>query len=186
MKDDAVFYIAEFPFESKHADELSLKKGDIIRLVSKECNEDGYWVGVLNGKEGLFPNNFVKMHVTSVGFSYFLASRVQIQPPSTASPVIQPRPTPPSTNAPPQLPTSAPPKQAPPVLVIKPGQSTSLLSQDHRKSSPVAPASLTHMTADRPKAPKTRRPPSSSFLTEQAAKAGESLDGHVSLNKYGG
>ncbi|XP_041436718.1 SH3 domain containing 21 L homeolog isoform X1 [Xenopus laevis] len=40
-------------------DELALKKGDVILLISKETGDEGWWQGEHNGKTGLFPDNFV-------------------------------------------------------------------------------------------------------------------------------
>lgn len=49
---------ALFDYEGARDDELSFKQGDVIELVAKE--DGGWWKGRLNGKEGLFPTNFVK------------------------------------------------------------------------------------------------------------------------------
>ena len=46
-------YIAEQP------DELTIKPGDIVTNVSKQS--DGWWEGVLKGRRGVFPDNFVKV-----------------------------------------------------------------------------------------------------------------------------
>lgn len=51
--------IVEFEYDANEDDELSLKKGDVITNVS--LYEDGWMKGVLNGKEGVFPDNFVKV-----------------------------------------------------------------------------------------------------------------------------
>ncbi|XP_056416591.1 SH3 domain-containing protein 21 isoform X2 [Hyla sarda] len=40
-------------------DELALKKGDVVAVTSKETEDEGWWQGELNGKTGLFPDNFV-------------------------------------------------------------------------------------------------------------------------------
>ncbi|XP_024909442.1 CD2-associated protein [Cynoglossus semilaevis] len=48
-----------FPFEASNEDELSLKEGDIIHVLSKDTGEPGWWRGELGGKEGVFPDNFV-------------------------------------------------------------------------------------------------------------------------------
>ncbi|KAJ8289525.1 hypothetical protein GJAV_G00002310 [Gymnothorax javanicus] len=40
-------------------DELSLKKGDVVKIISKETEDEGWWEGELNGKRGFFPDNFV-------------------------------------------------------------------------------------------------------------------------------
>ncbi|EHB13278.1 CD2-associated protein, partial [Heterocephalus glaber] len=47
-----------FDYEGSNEDEPSFKEGEIIRLISKETGEAGWWKGELNGKEGVFPDNF--------------------------------------------------------------------------------------------------------------------------------
>lgn len=47
-----------FSYNHHHDDELNLKVGDIISVVGEE--EEGWWRGILNGKEGVFPSNFVE------------------------------------------------------------------------------------------------------------------------------
>ncbi|XP_021570487.1 CD2-associated protein [Carlito syrichta] len=47
-----------FAYEGTNEDELSFKEGEIIHLISKETGETGWWKGELNGKEGVFPDNF--------------------------------------------------------------------------------------------------------------------------------
>ncbi|NWX28717.1 CD2AP protein, partial [Notiomystis cincta] len=39
-------------------DELSFKEGEVIQIISKDTGEPGWWRGELNGKEGVFPDNF--------------------------------------------------------------------------------------------------------------------------------
>uniref|UniRef100_A0A3Q2YQV5 Osteoclast-stimulating factor 1 n=1 Tax=Hippocampus comes TaxID=109280 RepID=A0A3Q2YQV5_HIPCM len=52
--------VVEFDYEALHEDELTLRKGDLIKNVC--CiQEDGWMEGDLNGKRGLFPDNFVKV-----------------------------------------------------------------------------------------------------------------------------
>uniref|UniRef100_A0A8C3KRR9 CD2 associated protein n=1 Tax=Calidris pygmaea TaxID=425635 RepID=A0A8C3KRR9_9CHAR len=46
-----------FSYEGSN-DELSFKEGEIIQIISKDTGELGWWKGELNGKEGLFPDNF--------------------------------------------------------------------------------------------------------------------------------
>ncbi|XP_021245963.1 CD2-associated protein isoform X3 [Numida meleagris] len=51
-----------FPYDGSN-DELSFKEGEIIHLISKDTGEPGWWRGELNGKEGVFPDNFaVQIH----------------------------------------------------------------------------------------------------------------------------
>ena len=54
----------EFKYDAEQADELSINVGDIIKNVV--MSEGGWWEGELNGKKGMFPDNFVK-----VGKLYF-------------------------------------------------------------------------------------------------------------------
>lgn len=50
----------EYEYEALHDDELTLRPGDIIKNV-RHIEEDGWMEGDLNGKRGLFPDNFVKV-----------------------------------------------------------------------------------------------------------------------------
>lgn len=50
----------EYDYEALHEDELTLRLGDVIRNV-RRIDEDGWMEGDLNGKRGLFPDNFVKV-----------------------------------------------------------------------------------------------------------------------------
>ncbi len=50
----------EFEYEATHDDELTLRLGDVIRNV-RRIEEEGWMEGDLNGKRGLFPDNFVKV-----------------------------------------------------------------------------------------------------------------------------
>lgn len=47
-----------FEYDAGNDDELTLKVGDIITILNQE--EEGWWEGELNGKQGVFPNNFVE------------------------------------------------------------------------------------------------------------------------------
>ncbi|XP_041648694.1 SH3 domain-containing protein 21 isoform X2 [Cheilinus undulatus] len=48
-----------FDYKAKAEDELDLKKGDVVVLVRKETEDEGWWEGELNGRCGFFPDNFV-------------------------------------------------------------------------------------------------------------------------------
>uniref|UniRef100_A0A3P9B075 Osteoclast-stimulating factor 1 n=1 Tax=Maylandia zebra TaxID=106582 RepID=A0A3P9B075_9CICH len=51
--------VVEYDYDALHDDELTLRPGDIIKNV-RYVEEDGWMEGDLNGKRGLFPDNFVK------------------------------------------------------------------------------------------------------------------------------
>ena len=57
--DNLVDVEVEFDYEAELSDELSLKTGDIIENVKRM--DGGWWEGSLNGKKGVFPDNFVKV-----------------------------------------------------------------------------------------------------------------------------
>ncbi|KAM9355367.1 CD2-associated protein isoform 2-T2 [Pholidichthys leucotaenia] len=50
-----------YDYEATNEDELTLKEGDIIHLVSKDTGEPGWWRGKVGDREGVFPDNFVTM-----------------------------------------------------------------------------------------------------------------------------
>ncbi len=49
----------EYDYTAEERDELTLKQGDIVTNVSQF--EEGWYIGTFNGKEGVFPDNFVKV-----------------------------------------------------------------------------------------------------------------------------
>jgi len=51
-----------YDFASSRSDELSLSEGDVVLVTSRTPNgdEDGWWLGQLDGKTGLFPSNYVE------------------------------------------------------------------------------------------------------------------------------
>jgi len=50
----------EFDYDATEDDELTIKVGDVItEVVKSSC--DGWYEGKLNGKRGMFPDNFVKV-----------------------------------------------------------------------------------------------------------------------------
>ncbi|XP_016309390.1 SH3 domain-containing kinase-binding protein 1 isoform X2 [Sinocyclocheilus anshuiensis] len=55
-----------FPYEAQNDDELSIKEGDIVTVINKDCADTGWWLGELNGKQGVFPDNFVKLFIPEV------------------------------------------------------------------------------------------------------------------------
>ncbi|XP_043204289.1 SH3 domain-containing kinase-binding protein 1-like isoform X3 [Amphibalanus amphitrite] len=52
---------ALFAYQRQNDDELTLKEGDIVTIVSKESDDKGWWRGELAGKIGVFPDNFVEI-----------------------------------------------------------------------------------------------------------------------------
>ena len=48
-----------FDYDATQPDELTIKVGDVISDVRKQPG--GWWEGVLNGRKGVFPDNFVEV-----------------------------------------------------------------------------------------------------------------------------
>lgn len=53
---------AAFTFEAQQPGDLPFKKGDIITIIQKSNSQDDWWTGRVNGKEGIFPANYVKLN----------------------------------------------------------------------------------------------------------------------------
>jgi len=51
--------LVEYEYAAEAEDELTINVGDVITDVVRAC--DGWYEGKLNGKKGLFPDNFVKV-----------------------------------------------------------------------------------------------------------------------------
>ena len=49
---------ALYSYAGQHDDELAFNVGDIITLISKE--EEAWWKGELDGRQGVFPSNYVE------------------------------------------------------------------------------------------------------------------------------
>uniref|UniRef100_A0A8C2CJZ5 Osteoclast-stimulating factor 1 n=1 Tax=Cyprinus carpio TaxID=7962 RepID=A0A8C2CJZ5_CYPCA len=48
-----------FDYTGVTEDELTLKKGDVVAIINKSTEDEGWWEGELNGRRGFFPDNFV-------------------------------------------------------------------------------------------------------------------------------
>ncbi|XP_045624552.1 mitogen-activated protein kinase kinase kinase 11 isoform X3 [Procambarus clarkii] len=51
-----------YDYEAQGDDELSLRHGEIIEVLSQDVKisgDEGWWIGKINGKVGIFPSNFV-------------------------------------------------------------------------------------------------------------------------------
>ncbi|XP_064473033.1 SH3 domain-containing kinase-binding protein 1-like isoform X3 [Ornithodoros turicata] len=50
-----------YTYEAQNDDELTIKEGDVITIITKEVEDKGWWKGELGGRIGVFPDNFVKL-----------------------------------------------------------------------------------------------------------------------------
>ncbi|XP_062858114.1 CD2-associated protein [Trichomycterus rosablanca] len=98
---------ATFNYEATNQDELDFKEGDIIHLLSKDTGEPGWWRGELNGKNGVFPDNFVML--ISVSEKEVFLSRGSIKQSSKQDTEEKPKKPPPpskSTALKPEVPSA--------------------------------------------------------------------------------
>jgi len=49
-----------FPYTAQNEDELTLEEGQIITIITQDVEDKGWWKGEIDGRIGVFPDNFVK------------------------------------------------------------------------------------------------------------------------------
>ncbi|KAH8166133.1 hypothetical protein CIB48_g2144 [Xylaria polymorpha] len=52
---------ALYDYSAQAEGDLSFRAGDIIEIVNKTQNDNEWWTGKINGKQGQFPGNYVKL-----------------------------------------------------------------------------------------------------------------------------
>ncbi|XP_029030942.1 mitogen-activated protein kinase kinase kinase 21 isoform X2 [Betta splendens] len=55
-------WTAAYDYEASGEDELSLKRGDVVEVLSKDAaisGDEGWWTGKINHRVGIFPSNYV-------------------------------------------------------------------------------------------------------------------------------
>ncbi|KAK6299617.1 hypothetical protein J4Q44_G00296500 [Coregonus suidteri] len=55
-----------FPYDAQNEDELSIKEGEIVAIINRDCADVGWWMGEIRGRKGVFPDNFVKQLMPDV------------------------------------------------------------------------------------------------------------------------
>ncbi|XP_058232517.1 SH3 domain-containing kinase-binding protein 1 isoform X2 [Hemibagrus wyckioides] len=191
-----------FPYDAQNEDELSIKEGEIVSIVSKDCADAGWWLGELNGKQGVFPDNFVKLFVPEVE-----KERPKKPPPPAAPatkhitgdeiklvevqqkpvlPVFPPKkPLPPKSNNSLNRPSAVPPKRperpaAPSIQSDSSGVASDRTSSDKQSevddfdSIVTSTEKLSHPTASRPRV--TDRRPRSQIFTSSSVPSNDLLD----------
>uniref|UniRef100_A0A672JIX1 Mitogen-activated protein kinase kinase kinase n=1 Tax=Salarias fasciatus TaxID=181472 RepID=A0A672JIX1_SALFA len=56
------FWTAVFDYEATAEDELSLRRGDLVEVLSKDSlvsGDEGWWTGMIADRVGIFPSNYV-------------------------------------------------------------------------------------------------------------------------------
>uniref|UniRef100_A0A672PZ38 Osteoclast-stimulating factor 1 n=1 Tax=Sinocyclocheilus grahami TaxID=75366 RepID=A0A672PZ38_SINGR len=182
---------AMFDYTAVTEDELNLKKGDVIAIINKTTEDEGWWEGELNGRRGFFPDNFVLvipadvLHV-SVGQRNVLmiGPFVHCEKPDTKDfrsdppgkiklPGLHkpPVPPPPVKEKPIKLPQLVSPKQPPASPVQKEVKDNKVKEKipDQFDGVDVSSEKLSHPTANRAKPPQ-RRPPTALTSAGQATE----------------
>lgn len=53
--------VALYSFSGEEADDLPFRKGDVITILKKSESQNDWWTGRVNGREGIFPANYVEL-----------------------------------------------------------------------------------------------------------------------------
>ncbi|KAM4579579.1 SH3 domain-containing protein 21 isoform 2-T2 [Odontesthes bonariensis] len=201
-----------FNYTAKAEDELDLKEGDVVMILRKETDDEGWWEGELNGRCGFFPDNFV-MVIPPIEN---LKSGSTIQPPTrTNSKKVtieasamekgvpktkddKPEPKDLRSNPPTKVKLPSFNKPSPPPVKEKPNKVLLKTNGDARPVSPKQPEEkdggdqfdgidvqtekLSHPTANRAKPPQ-RRPPSALVIAAQAQNATDQTEPDTSPKK---
>ncbi|CAJ0572213.1 unnamed protein product, partial [Mesorhabditis spiculigera] len=76
-----------FTYQASHPDEISLNKvGQMVKIIDKNGTDPGWMVGELDGKQGLFPENFVE--IVKMGQSPSM--KPPAKPPGGMAPIVPP------------------------------------------------------------------------------------------------
>uniref|UniRef100_F1L662 SH3 domain-containing kinase-binding protein 1 n=1 Tax=Ascaris suum TaxID=6253 RepID=F1L662_ASCSU len=160
-----------FTYSPAHEDELALREvGAMVTIISKTCPDPGWYLGELDGKRGLIPDNFVEIvrlpaSSTTESHKNMPASTVSVVPP----PVVPTKPSKPpglgisstssirrvGSNA--FAATLADALTKPPKTFVSKAARFEESSTDGRGDE-----RLSHITATRPRQP-NKRPPSTIF-----------------------
>lgn len=50
-----------FPYNADQEDEITIKEGEIVDVISMETEQDGWWLVRLGNNQGLVPDNFLSL-----------------------------------------------------------------------------------------------------------------------------
>ncbi|XP_013421485.1 SH3 domain-containing kinase-binding protein 1 isoform X5 [Lingula anatina] len=139
-----------YSYSAENDDELNLAEGDVITILDKELEDGGWWKGELDGKIGVFPDNFVELLPPEEVLSQPKVAARNAEPHSAPKPRKPPPPMPavPAVPAPQTKPLKEvnqhhhhhikPPEKPPPPEVTKP--ETKFKKADNEKPAPALPA----------------------------------------------
>lgn len=58
------YWTAVFDYDASADDELCLRKGDLVEVLSKDSlvsGDEGWWTGMIEDRVGIFPSNYVSI-----------------------------------------------------------------------------------------------------------------------------
>uniref|UniRef100_A0A8B9SG43 mitogen-activated protein kinase kinase kinase n=1 Tax=Apteryx owenii TaxID=8824 RepID=A0A8B9SG43_APTOW len=64
------FWTAVFDYEAAAEEELTLRRGDVVEVLSQDSTvsgDEGWWTGKVQGKVGVFPSNYVSSEPAAAG-----------------------------------------------------------------------------------------------------------------------
>ncbi|KAM4607999.1 mitogen-activated protein kinase kinase kinase 21 [Polymixia lowei] len=81
-------WTAAYDYEASGEDELSLRRGDVVEVLSKDAaisGDEGWWTGKINHRVGIFPSNYVTYQpaiyrLPATGVSVGVPERVPTSP----------------------------------------------------------------------------------------------------------
>lgn len=50
-----------YSYHAQNNDELTLDEGQVLKVLDMKLEDPGWWKGEMNGKIGVFPDNFVEL-----------------------------------------------------------------------------------------------------------------------------
>lgn len=53
--------VALYSFAGEESGDLPFRKGDVITILKKSDSQNDWWTGRVNGREGIFPANYVEL-----------------------------------------------------------------------------------------------------------------------------
>lgn len=53
---------ALYDYTAQAAGDLTFRQGDVIRIIQRTPDQNGWWTGELNGVQGVFPGNYVQLN----------------------------------------------------------------------------------------------------------------------------
>ena len=77
--DTGQMYTVFYDYEAQDEDELPLRKGDLVEVLSKDAKisgDEGWWIGKIRGKVGIFPANFLIDRVTKFDYTDLKFERI--------------------------------------------------------------------------------------------------------------